>query len=53
MSVCRDLWQPPEMLVGHTKRLTDQFSMYIEFENVIRVEVLSGKLLLQMTFSLT
>ena len=38
MSVCRDLWQPPEMSVGHKKRLTDQFSMYITLESGIRLE---------------
>ena len=53
MSVCRYLWQPPEMSVGHTQRLTDQFSMYIKFENVIGVEILSRKLLLHMTYRLT
>ena len=53
MSVCRDLWQPPEMSVGHTQRLTNQFSIYIKFENVIGLEILSGKLLLHMTYSLT
>ena len=34
------------MLVGQTKRLTAYFSMYIKFENVIGLEILSGKLLL-------
>ena len=53
MSVCRVLWQPPEMSVRHTKRLTNQFSMYIKFEYVIGLEILSGKLVLHMTYSLT
>ena len=53
MSVCRDLWQPPEMSVWHTKSLTSQFSMYIKFENIIGLEILRSKLLLQMTYSLT
>ena len=53
MSVCRDLWQPPEISVWHTKRLTGQFSMYIKFENVIGLEILGSKLLLHMTYSLT
>ena len=53
MSVCRYLWQPSEMSVGHTQRLTGQFSMYIKFENVIGLEILSRKLLLPMTYSLT
>ena len=38
------------MLVGQTKRLTAYFSMYIKFENVIGLEILSGKLLLHMTY---
>ena len=33
--------------------LTDHFSRYIKFENVIRLEILSGTLLLHMTYSLT
>ena len=38
------------MLVGQTKRLTAYFSMYIKFENVIGLEILSGKLLLHMKY---
>ena len=48
-----DLWQPPEMLVGQKTSLTYHFYRYRKFENVIGFEILSGKLLFQMTYSLS
>ena len=53
MLVGHDLWQPPEMLVGQKKSLRDNFLRYIKFENVIGLEILSGKLSFHMTYSLT
>ena len=53
MGVGRDLWQPYEMLVGQTTRLTAHSSTYIKFENVIGLEMSRKKFLLQMTYNLT
>ena len=53
IQVGHDLWQPTEMLVGQKKSLTDYFSRFTKFENVIGLEILSEILLLQMTYSLT